>query len=130
MDMEITMGEEERNYQIPKLILQPLIENSVKYGLRPKGEKGIIHISADVEDDGRLLLCVEDNGVGMEQEKAEKLLEDIRNNKAKEHVGLKNIHERCVLYGDESCGIHKIESRAAWYFRIYIRVKEGEGHHV
>ena len=39
MNMEFTIGEEEMNYQIPKLILQPLIENSVKYGLRPKGEK-------------------------------------------------------------------------------------------
>jgi len=118
------------NYQIPKLILQPLIENSVKYGLRPKGEKGIIRILADVEEDESLLLCVEDNGVGMEQEKIEELLENVRNNKGKEHVGLRNVHERCVLYGDESCGIQKIESKYLQYFRIYIRVKKGGEIHV
>ena len=130
MNMEFTIGEKEMKYQIPKLILQPLIENSVKYGLRPKGEKGIIRILADVEEDESLLLCVEDNGVGMEQEKMGELLENIRNNKGKEHVGLRNVHERCVLYGDDSCGIQKIESKYLQYFRIYIRVKKGGEIHV
>ncbi len=52
---------------IPKLILQPLVENSIYHGIRLKGEKGIIKISSYLKDDV-LHLKVKDTGVGMSQE--------------------------------------------------------------
>ncbi|MBO4921588.1 MAG: histidine kinase [Lachnospiraceae bacterium] len=58
---------------IPKLILQPLVENSIYHGIRQKGEKGTIRISSHMED-GELHLIVRDTGVGMSDEQIEKVL--------------------------------------------------------
>ena len=58
---------------IPKLILQPLVENSIYHGIRQKGEKGTIKISSHLED-VELHLIVRDTGVGMSDEQIEKVL--------------------------------------------------------
>lgn len=60
------------NCIVPKLLLQPLIENSIKYGFRKKMELNI-KISGHVEDNV-LLISVLDDGLGMEEEKAEELI--------------------------------------------------------
>ena len=58
---------------IPKLILQPLVENSIYHGIRMKGEKGTIKISSFLDEDG-LHIIVRDTGIGMTQEQIEKVL--------------------------------------------------------
>ena len=58
---------------IPKLILQPLVENSLYHGVRLKGEKGVIRISA-FEKDGAVHITVFDTGVGMSKEKIADIL--------------------------------------------------------
>ncbi|MBR5766081.1 MAG: histidine kinase [Lachnospiraceae bacterium] len=60
------------NYTVPKLILQPLVENSVYHGIRQKGEKGIIKISSFVSE-GKLHIKVMDTGVGMSEDKINEL---------------------------------------------------------
>jgi hypothetical protein len=72
--------------QVPSLILQPLIENAVRYAIAPREEGGQIAVSAAVR--GRTLeLRVEDDGPGLDG--------------ALERVGLRNTRERlCALYGD------------------------------
>ena len=67
------IAENTENYIVPKLILQPLVENSIYHGIRMKGERGIITISSHMEDDG-LHLIVKDTGVGMDKEQIEKIL--------------------------------------------------------
>lgn len=58
---------------IPKLILQPLVENSIYHGIRLKGEEGTIRISSYLAD-GNLHVIVRDTGVGMEQETIDQML--------------------------------------------------------
>lgn len=57
-----------RDCLVPKLILQPLVENSIYHGIRPKGENGIIKIRAYLQD-GSVVLEVYDDGIGMPEEK-------------------------------------------------------------
>ncbi|HZG78060.1 MAG TPA: histidine kinase [Paenibacillus sp.] len=90
---------------VPRLFLQPLVENAYKYGLEHKTNGGWIRISFETEGD-LLRVVVEDNGPGMTDEEAEALR--IRLNASSDEVettGLVNVHRRlCIMYG-ERCGI-------------------------
>ncbi len=98
------------NYEImvPKLILQPLVENAYVHGIKPKSGRGSIMIEAAVKDE-RLEVSVIDNGVGMNEEEVKKLEEflggeepGIKNEYNWQSIGLKNVHDRVrYLYGEE-----------------------------
>jgi two-component system LytT family sensor kinase len=78
---------------VPSMLLQPMIENAIKHGLAPKLEGGQIHVRAH-RDDGRLRIQVEDNGLGISEER---LLEVYATG-----IGISNVHERLrLLYGDQ-----------------------------
>ena len=66
----------------------------------------------------------------MEQEKIEELLENVRNNKGKEHVGLRMYMNAVYFMEMKVAEFQKIESKYLQYFRIYIRVKKGGEIHV
>ena len=70
---EYDIDEKSLDFKIPKLLLQPLVENSIYHGVRLKGEEGIIRISSRIEDDG-LHIKVYDTGVGMSSEMIEQML--------------------------------------------------------
>lgn len=70
---EYDVADDVKDWQIPKLLLQPLVENSIYHGIRLKGEAGVIKITGYAED-GDLHLIVYDSGLGMEQEVIERLL--------------------------------------------------------
>lgn len=100
--LEIEAEEEALKYQVPKLIIQPIVENSLHHGLRPK-EEGKIEI---VVGKGRdyLEITIMDNGVGMSEEKVEKfnlvMISDqpgIRNKENWESIGIKNVSDRIRL---------------------------------
>ena len=81
---------------VPKLLIQPVVENALEHGLdmREEGEKTLK--LTFVADGGDVLLAVEDNGPGMEQEEADKLVTYQASG-----YGLKNVNDRIkLLYGD------------------------------
>lgn len=90
---------------VPKLILQPIVENAYKHGLKPR-QGGNIMIDAEVDQD-RFVISLMDNGVGMDSAALEKLYELLEGNEIgikDEHnwqsIGLKNVHDRIrYLYG-------------------------------
>lgn len=89
---------------VPPLILQPLVENSIRHGILPREGGGEITISAHREDQ-ELHIRIEDNGVGMDQEKLSGLFsEPPAGGTVREGLGiaLKNVNARLVaLYGRE-----------------------------
>lgn len=94
-------------YLIPKLILQPLIENAVYHGIEMKGEKGTVEIKA-YESENDIHITVSDDGVGISETLLEELIEAINNKEeSKENIGwgkiaLKNVHNRLrLMYGEE-----------------------------
>jgi two-component system sensor histidine kinase YesM len=103
---------------VPKLILQPLVENSIYYGIRLKGEEGIIRISATIEDDNLLHLVVYDTGVGMDKETAEKLMSGKKNmSPDEESFGLWGTIERLRYYFNRD-NVVKIDSEEGEFTRI------------
>jgi two-component system LytT family sensor kinase len=90
---------------VPSMLLQPMVENSIKHGLAPRLEGGQIYLRAR-NFDGRLLIEIEDNGMGISPERLAEVYGG--------GIGISNVHERLrLLYGDQ--------------FKMNIRSKEGEG---
>jgi len=80
---------------VPSMLLQPLVENSIKHGLSSMVEGGSIYLRSRLSD-SRLIIEVEDNGVGM----AAAQLTDARNTRGT-GIGMANISERLeMLYGN------------------------------
>jgi sensor histidine kinase YesM len=65
LQTQLSLPEELRAVGVPPLLLQPLVENSIKHGLEPKVAGGRIEVSAQ-RDGGMLVLSVLDSGVGLE----------------------------------------------------------------
>ncbi|WP_315794289.1 sensor histidine kinase [Paenibacillus sp. BIC5C1] len=94
---------------IPKLILQPLVENAVYHGIEGQAGGGVIWVSALKFDDELLLIIVRDNGKGMAQVEIDELNESIARQPSNEalrchagdRLGLNNIAQRLrLMYGE------------------------------
>ncbi|MDF2936900.1 MAG: integral rane sensor signal transduction histidine kinase, partial [Paenibacillaceae bacterium] len=104
---------------IPKLTLQPLVENAIHHALEPMVNPCHITIRAREELD-HLLVTVEDNGPGMTQE----LLEQVRRGEVQSKgngIGLSNIRERIVLAFGDQFGL-EIESEPQRGTRILVHI--------
>ncbi|MGH9784512.1 MAG: sensor histidine kinase [Terriglobia bacterium] len=78
---------------VPSMLLQPLVENAIRHGLSPRVEGGIICLRS-LRANGRLLLEVRDNGVGIAPSQLEQAQQ--------QGIGMSNVRERLrVLYGSE-----------------------------
>ena len=88
------------SYCIVKLILQPILENAINYGVSGLDDSGEIKITGKLEGE-RIILAVEDNGIGMPKEEADLLLTDSqRVQKKGSGVGLVNVKNRIqILFG-------------------------------
>ncbi|MEH7299111.1 cache domain-containing sensor histidine kinase [Neobacillus drentensis] len=92
-----------REYQIPKLILQPFIENSFFHGFNKKANG---YINVLVWQEGDSLICeVVDNGDGMEVSAENKLPSTKRNQQLFSGIGVRNVHERIELIYGEAFGV-------------------------
>jgi two-component system LytT family sensor kinase len=93
---------------VPGMLLQPLIENSIKHGLEPRISGGTVTLRSRITDAGILLIEVEDDGVGMSIEHNDVL--PLRGPGSGTGIGMRNVRERMkVQYGD--LGSVEINSR-------------------
>lgn len=111
-DFSIQVDNSILNYKIPKLTIQPLVENSIYHGLKPKNEFGRIHIEGYILD-GVIKIKVVDDGLGIKNDKLAKILN--RNDETEingKSFGLRSVDERIKLYYGHEYGIN-IESTPA-----------------
>ncbi|HXC96741.1 MAG TPA: histidine kinase [Edaphobacter sp.] len=93
------IADETLDVVVPGMLLQPLIENSIKHGLEPRINGGTVTLRSRITDEGRLLVEVEDDGVGIapEQDEASPTSGLVRPGTG---IGVRNVRERMeVLYG-------------------------------
>lgn len=95
----IDIPEELMECKVPKLVIQPIVENALKHGMK-NVETINVNITASVENEN-LRLSVEDNGSGIEPEILNELIKDLeREDVYKEHIGMYNSHRVIrLLYG-------------------------------
>lgn len=121
MDYMIDCEEAAEEIWIPKLTIQPLMENVLNHGLKPGGEKCLIQASVTVDEQKKMLrICVYDNGAGIERARLEQLRESLETGKSiTKSFGIFNINQRLkLLYGKN---YHmKIDSVEGEYTRIML----------
>ena len=99
------IAEETLPVVVPSMMLQPLIENSIKHGLEPRIRGGTVTLRSRLLSDGRLMVEVEDDGIGMDAEASNDFLGEAARVGASDGtgIGMRNVRERMhVLYGDEA----------------------------
>ncbi|MFD3445949.1 sensor histidine kinase [Microbacteriaceae bacterium 4G12] len=112
--LHIDLPEELEDFQVPRLILQPLVENAIIHGFNEVLHEPTIFIEVRSVNQ-QLIIEVRDNGIGMSHEKIKSLLSKLNDEtiheEGKKHVGLKNVYQRLKLtYGSEvSIDIHTNE---------------------
>jgi two-component system LytT family sensor kinase len=88
-----TLDEASLDIMVPSMILQPLVENSIKHGLARKVGEGRVSIRASVHG-GHAVIEVADNGVGMASDR-------LLSSASQPGIGLRNVNERLrVIYGE------------------------------
>ena len=102
----ITIPPELENAPTIKLIVQPIVENSIYHGIKYLQEEGRIEIKAEAVDDG-IKIIISDNGVGMKSETAAAILNPDQENTVSSGngIGLRNIDERIKLSYGEKYGL-------------------------
>ena len=94
--------------KIPKLVIQPIVENTLKHGMKDVQTIHVMITASMVH--GSLRLCVRDNGTGIESEQLEELRRDLEKEDIyREHMGLYNSHRVVRLLYGPSYGL-QIES--------------------
>ncbi len=125
ISLETEIKPELKNFIIPKMSLQPLVENAFYYAVEPEGKDAVIRVYTEDETseiDGaeadRIWICVRDFGKGIPKDKQEELekylADDSYERDSTGSIGLKNIQQRLSMF----CGKD---------YRLKIESKEGEG---
>lgn len=117
------------DYQIPKMILQPIVENSIFHGLEPKLDKGHLWIGGRMSQNGDILLWVRDDGVGIADDDLINIVEKLTHTNKKDgqnqneyySIGLENVNNRIRLSYGERYGI-ELSSSQGEYTQILIKL--------
>ncbi|MDU5948838.1 MAG: ATP-binding protein, partial [Paenibacillus macerans] len=92
------LAEEALHYKIPKMSIQPLVENACKHGIQAVQGLGLVQIKAYVGD-GRLRIVISDNGKGIEPGQLREMLVAVRSENASgSSIGIRNVYRRFELY--------------------------------
>ena len=100
----IDVPDELLDLTVPKLILQPLIENAIYHGLKAKDEGGTIKIGGSKEENV-LILTVEDDGLGISPDKLKQIRRTLNSEEKRDSFGLFYVSDRIRLHCGEHYGI-------------------------
>lgn len=124
----IDVDEEILDQEIVKLVIQPLVENAIYHGIKYVEGKGMLIILGSMRG-GKVVLSIQDNGPGMDQETLKHILEkkEAPAGKAKKsgHVGVYNVHNRIQLYYGKEYGLF-YESAPGMGTCVYITIPATE----
>ena len=121
------LPEKFKDVMVPRLIIQPIIENSFKYGLEDKASNGVLIIS--FHESGRFLrIIIEDNGNGMNSEDMIRLKSTLVNSEYEgEATGIVNIHKRLQLKFGKNSGLEILKSEIGGLSVVISLELKGDG---
>lgn len=106
LECRIHVPEELMKTPIPKMTLQPLVENCIYHGVkRHKNIQGIISISGTVRQ-GKVLITVNDNGVGMDEQQVDEINRTIGMFDEQSGYGVRNVNKRLEILFGAQYGLH------------------------
>lgn len=116
------MPDELSNYHIPKLTLQPILENSILHGILETDKKTGTIVITGWQEDGDICILVSDDGAGMTEEALSNVLSGRENRNTKgTNIAVYNIHNRLQLLYGEQYGLH-YESREGEGCEVTLRI--------
>ncbi len=89
---------------VPKLVLQPLVENAIYHGIKVKEHGGTVRITSMLDEEA-LLITVEDDGAGMTAAQLAHILDGKPGDGGSSRIGVRNVHERLRMYFGGDCGL-------------------------
>jgi two-component system sensor histidine kinase YesM len=104
LDFEIDVDKQILGNKVFKIILQPLVENSIYHGIKNNAGVGIVRITGRIVDE-RILLQVIDNGIGMSAESIRHMFEKKVKSESGSGIGVSNVNQRIQLYFGDQYGI-------------------------
>ena len=100
MEYKVDIPDQLKNFILPKLTLQPLVENALYHGIKNRRRKGFIRLTGRAQNE-RLILEVADDGPGMTEERLDEVRASLTDGK-REGFGLRTVHQRIqILFGGE-----------------------------
>lgn len=119
LEYEIDEPDDFPDITLPKIVLQPLVENAIYHGIKESERPGKITITVSKRDTF-IDICIADNGVGIK--------DNTTSTKELGGVGIKNIQERLALFFGEAFSM-EIESEPNEYTKVYLHLPlKEEGH--
>ncbi|MDF2713158.1 MAG: histidine kinase [Paenibacillus sp.] len=105
-EVEWQVDDKIKDCKLPRITLQPLIENAIYHGIKPKEEMGKIVVTGMLEED-MAVLRIADDGVGTDPERVEQLNRDMvqMHTLTSSHIGMRNVNQRIKLTFGDSCGL-------------------------
>lgn len=109
------------HYTIPKMSIQPLVENACKHGIQAVQGNGLVTVKARVED-GRLRIVISDNGKGIKPEQLREMLLTVRSeNTSGNSIGIRNVYRRFELYYNDQVRFN-IDSKPGQGTKVCIEI--------
>jgi two-component system sensor histidine kinase YesM len=100
-DYHVQVDPAAEEVRIPKMCIQPLVENACLHGIEPISGKGTVTVTIDVEGDV-LSIVVHDNGKGIEPDHLHTLMVELENEEEGTGIGLGNVYRRLRFYYADS----------------------------
>lgn len=134
LTFDIDMDPAVKHYLLPKLLIQPLVENAINHGVDKKKDGGHIRIEAKGYKD-KIKLNINDDGIGMDEKALVALRERVHqeedlkiywNNKGEHHIGLANVNNRIKNHYGEAYGL-QINSKETLGTFIEITIPRQDG---
>jgi sensor histidine kinase YesM len=99
-DCEYDIRDEALDFPVYKMLLQPIVENTILHAFEDVKEGGRIYVQSYVREDGRLFISIKDNGRGIEEEKLKEIQAGIREGRILDSnsIGISNIVNRLNIY--------------------------------
>ena len=118
MDYQLDFDEGILKYQIPKLTLQPLVENAIYHGLKQKEDKGMLIIKGYF-DKKVIKIEVLDDGMGMTEDKISAILHSSSEANKSTNFGVNSVDSRVKLLYGEEYGL-SIDSKVGEYTKVIV----------
>ncbi|MDY5911677.1 MAG: ATP-binding protein [Inconstantimicrobium porci] len=116
------ISEDTLDIKIPKLLIEPIVENDINHGIERVSRQGVLVINSFIKGDD-FVIEVNDNGIGMKKEELNNLIERLNDEEddAEGSIGLINVNKRIKLFYGEEYGL-RIESEYDKFTKVTVKI--------